>query len=171
MVAVTAAVTATAAGGNVGGPSVLNISVNTRLASSVTIRATTKHVASDRPLAARTSSAKPGRLPKNAKQRSVSAHANASQKNINQTTRSDGGNSRSTLDDASSRSAPASERDGALDVHRGHRAILAHGAAIVADPSTLQDGGGCAKPRRVRLSTSRIGFIGILGIRRRLHCS
>src|SRR5918994_6879439 len=109
MVAVTAAVTATAAGGNVGGPSVLNISVNTRLASSVTIRATTKHVASDRPLAARTSSANPGRLPKNAKQRSVSAHANASQKNISQTTRSDGGNSRSTLDDASSRSAPMSE--------------------------------------------------------------
>ena len=57
IVAMTAAVTASAAGGNVGGPSVLNIAVNTLLASSVTITATTKQAASASALAPSTSSA------------------------------------------------------------------------------------------------------------------
>ena len=104
IVAMTAAVTARAAGGNVGGPSVLNIAVNTLLASSVTITATTKQAASASALAPSTSSASTDRLPKIAKHRRVNAHASANQKKINQTTSSEGGNWTSTFDSAASRS-------------------------------------------------------------------
>src|SRR5262245_11297845 len=87
----TAVVVAIAAGGNVGGPSVSNMSVNTRPASSLTMAATTAQTASASAVEPTTSSVSTGRLPKAAKPKSVNAHASASQNRISHTNRNDGG--------------------------------------------------------------------------------